>query len=766
MSKSRGIYSTGEFLSQIDPNLTQYSAVLVNKGFGNTRTLAHLTLSDIPEIPLGLRRLLIHETSKLRSPLNRQLLEDKDSATVSMFGNPPTDSPIVINDDINTRSTLLKPKQLFPLGTASSVHYDNRATSGQLSFGSYEYRSPMEKHLSKILTEISEKDIEIEKTKSEIEALKPVDESLADNVGITCGRCHQGNHTKRRCVDPPCTTSISCGKIRFHKSEMKVVDNKKGHLKKLIRDKVSLESECKKIRETIAATVKTFPQAIRSALINSNKKEYLTIHEGKFVPLTTRINRDITILQKYYGGKIPSDIDQESSLFPAIIAEANKTIQVDRFTIEQKLEESLAAVQRRITGAAPQNTPEPSYITLDSSPETMSPRYTAALATPNCSQQPPQVPVRNASITSVTTHSLSTPTPPQLPHPQPNSLFSSPPSKVSKQGTNTGYKHELGNIVTTFSKLNSPSKIPDSQSTTCSDSNNITDHTTSLTTKTCTNTGTKPDSILTVKESRHVPQDTFKSPDLHATHTKESDNCTNSTTSQIRTPPQYYPYFYPNFNHGLVHTPYQCMAPPVNLFMQQQFPKTSPPIANTDSHPVEANNFAQFNQKPSARTYTPSGALCKIEPNSDSFFPYPFDTKNPPPYYNFGMPLPNAPFPYPFIPNITCKTEPVAVPEAELSTHSSPPPSKLQLGEQNGPKSVMCPSSDIHVQPQETTDSSENIDVVDIVPKQTTSANCSNNDYVAKFDLESPNEVRLKTGSVSANSISQAETSTCRPSSV
>ena len=78
----------------------------------------------------------------------------------------------------------------------------------------------------------------------------------------------------------------------------------------------------------------------------------------------------------------------------------------------------------------------------------------------------------------------------------------------------------------------------------------------------------------------------------------------------------------------------------------------------------------------------------------------------------------------------------------------------------------MCPSSDIHVQPQETTDSSENIDVVDIVPKQTTSANCSNNDYVAKFDLESPNEVRLKTGSVSANSLSQAETSTCRPSSV
>ena len=80
----------------------------------------------------------------------------------------------------------------------------------------------------------------------------------------------------------------------------------------------------------------------------------------------------------------------------------------------------------------------------------------------------------------------------------------------------------------------------------------------------------------------------------------------------------------------------------------------------------------------------------------------------------------------------------------------------------------MCPSSDIHVQAQDSTYSSstENIEVVDIVPKQTTSAKLSNNDYVAKFDLESPNEVRLKTGSVSANSISQAETSTGRPSSV
>ena len=99
---------------------------------------------------------------------------------------------------------------------------------------------------------------------------------------------------------------------------------------------MSLDAECKKVCETIASTVKTFPQAIKTALVNSNKKEYLTTHEGKFVPLTTKINRDITILQKYYNGKIPSDIEQKSSLFPAIIAEANKELSVKSFTIEQQ----------------------------------------------------------------------------------------------------------------------------------------------------------------------------------------------------------------------------------------------------------------------------------------------------------------------------------------------------------------------------------------------------------------------------------------------
>ena len=209
MSKSCGIVSTGDFLSQVDSSLSQYTALLVNKGFSNTRTLAHLSISDIPEIPLGLRRLLIHEVGKLRSPLTRPLLNHKDSSVDSLrvfsgVSTVPSDSPIVISDDPVSRSTILRPKQLFPSRNGDPNYVD---------FSGYEYQSPMEKHLTTVLTEISEKEIDIDKIKSDIESMKPTDCSDGNSVAITCGRCHQGNHTKRRCVDPPCTTSISCGKI-------------------------------------------------------------------------------------------------------------------------------------------------------------------------------------------------------------------------------------------------------------------------------------------------------------------------------------------------------------------------------------------------------------------------------------------------------------------------------------------------------------------------------------------------------------------------
>ena len=196
MSKTCSIVYTGEFLSQIAPSLTEYSALLVNKGYSTTRTLAHMALRDIPEIPLALRWLLIHVVTKLRSPHTRQLMNDKDVASANTISDQHiiSNSPIVISDDSSSRSTALRPKQLFPGNSNQSNHNSSHTT---LNLTTYDYQSPMEKHLSHLVIEILEKDIEIEKIKSEIDSMKPPEESLADNVAITCSKCHMGNHTHR-----------------------------------------------------------------------------------------------------------------------------------------------------------------------------------------------------------------------------------------------------------------------------------------------------------------------------------------------------------------------------------------------------------------------------------------------------------------------------------------------------------------------------------------------------------------------------------------
>ena len=149
-----------------------------------------------------------------------------------------------------------------------------------------------------------------------------------------------------------------------------------------------------------------------TALINSNKKEYLTIHDSKFVPLTTRINRAISILQKYYNGIIPSDLEQESSLFQTIIAEANKRFQINSLTVEQKLEETLSSVHSHITSYTCSGPAiHSNCITVDSSPEINSDPQTTT-------------PVSITSPLSSVGHDM-------LPN-NPNSILNSPPTKLPK----------------------------------------------------------------------------------------------------------------------------------------------------------------------------------------------------------------------------------------------------------------------------------------------------------------------------------------------
>ena len=64
---AKNFESVHEFLFSIDPTLCNYLHVLDSKGFNTMRTIVHLSIDDIPTIPLGFRKLLINEISKIRS---------------------------------------------------------------------------------------------------------------------------------------------------------------------------------------------------------------------------------------------------------------------------------------------------------------------------------------------------------------------------------------------------------------------------------------------------------------------------------------------------------------------------------------------------------------------------------------------------------------------------------------------------------------------------------------------------------------------------
>ena len=83
--------STNAFLTEIDPELVQYTDLLISKGFNNTRLLAHLTYQDIPELPIGHKRLLINEVTKIRSPHSKSLLTSLDTQSMQCFSATGTD---------------------------------------------------------------------------------------------------------------------------------------------------------------------------------------------------------------------------------------------------------------------------------------------------------------------------------------------------------------------------------------------------------------------------------------------------------------------------------------------------------------------------------------------------------------------------------------------------------------------------------------------------------------------------------------------------
>ena len=136
--------------------------------------------------------------------------------------------------------------------------------------------------------------------------------------------------------------------MRLYKDEMKAINGNKATFKKLVKEKTILESECEKIQESIRTNNRSFPQAVRSHLINSNKPKYLTMYGDAIVPLTKIINLDLSILQKYYDNRVPPNIDEESRLFEQIICSHNSKFKSSKTSINAKLVESVRKIESHI----------------------------------------------------------------------------------------------------------------------------------------------------------------------------------------------------------------------------------------------------------------------------------------------------------------------------------------------------------------------------------------------------------------------------------
>ena len=324
--------STEDFLSAIDPELIQYSGLLITKGFSNTKLLAHLTFQDILELPIGHRRLLINEVSKIRSPHSKALLTALDA---------------------NNLQGVLQPKELFPTCKTPK----NAGTCAKdPKIESYTYMTPLQKHLNTLQCDIESKEHQMEMVKTEIDSFNERNTYDDNDTRPHCSICHEIGHRRNRCAGQKCVASVSCGKLRLHKDEIKKVDALKANLKKLVKEKLVLDSESEKISDKISQHNTSFAQAIRGHLINSNKHKYLTTYSDQIVPLTKVINLDISVLQKHYNNRVPSNLAEESQFFDGILQLHNDKVQKPGPTIASKLSESLSALEPRIDLSFPPST--------------------------------------------------------------------------------------------------------------------------------------------------------------------------------------------------------------------------------------------------------------------------------------------------------------------------------------------------------------------------------------------------------------------------
>ena len=191
----------------------------------------------------------------------------------------------------------------------------------------FRYKSPAQ-------TEIDLKTQEVEKKKKEVSFLSEKYNNLSkeyqprmfrDTSKSICGNCHLRGHDKKRCPGEKFDRALICGEIDKHPSEKK-------ELSEIGKKKQAAEIELKTLKTELEIKTRilnevqcSFETKIHDQLIDSDPDRYLT---ALAKPKEGLVKADTYILKRYYQGKVPENLKEESQIWKTIITSYEEKMKI------------------------------------------------------------------------------------------------------------------------------------------------------------------------------------------------------------------------------------------------------------------------------------------------------------------------------------------------------------------------------------------------------------------------------------------------------
>lgn len=198
------------------------------------------------------------------------------------------------------------------------------------------YKTPMQILIDELEDSVNIKKVELESAHEHLAQL----ELKYSNPGLkpdkTKGQCGQCNlrlgHTKRNYDYGVCEGPHICGDIDKHDIEKKQLLDASQNVKTLNRDLEKLKQSLVSKKEIHRETCQSFFSQVIPHLVNTNIDKYYPVGSFGLRALNmTAVQPDIAILEKYYRGKVPRNLEVECVRFQNIIKDNQTEIDLKNF---------------------------------------------------------------------------------------------------------------------------------------------------------------------------------------------------------------------------------------------------------------------------------------------------------------------------------------------------------------------------------------------------------------------------------------------------